>query len=92
MLEGTCVRNPVLQCRACGKNHIHIPEEVPVPADLNRTVSQELLFDCARMLTLGMPMNRINALFNSAALSMSGDTIPRNMHDWITSGRCLRPS
>lgn len=86
MLQGTYVKNPVLQCRACGKNHMHIPEEVPVPADLNRTVSQELLFDCARMLTLGMPMNRINALFNSAAMSMSGDTIPRNMHDWITSG------
>ena len=86
MLEGTYVKNPVLQCRACGKNHMHIPEEVPVPADLNRTVSQELLFDCARMLTLGMPMNRINALFNTAAMTMSGDTIPRNMHDWITSG------
>ncbi len=86
MLQGTYVKNPVLQCRACGKNHMHIPEEVPVPADLNRTVSQELLFDCARMLTLGMPMNRINTLFNSAAMSMSGDTIPRNMHDWITSG------
>lgn len=80
MLEGTYVKNPVLQCRACGKNHMHIP------ADLNRTVSQELLFDCARMLTLGMPMNRINALFNTAAMTMSGDTIPRNMHDWITSG------
>lgn len=80
------VKNPVPQCRACGKHHMHIAEDMPVPVDLNRTVGQDLLFDCARMLTMGMPMNRVNAIFDTAALSMSPDTIPRNMHHWMTSG------
>ena len=86
LLQSAFLDNPVFQCNACGKYHMHLPEDLPIPAGPTRTVSQELLFESARLFTHGVPMNRLNDILNTGASSMSPETIPRNMHDWINSG------
>ena len=72
-------RHRIMDCHQCGRHHLMVSENEPVPVTPQRTIGQDMTLAAAHMTYCGVPVHRTERILQLNRLQMGNSTLGDSM-------------